>query len=197
MVSSYTPRNRLNKQATGDNTNTWGDVLNSGVFDLIDAAMDGWSTVAVSGPVTLTSANGAADQARERVLKLTGTGGTVTLPAVEKGYLVWNAGSGNMTISVGGATTVTLEPGDKLPILTEGVGVYGLALGGLSLKHYIDAAILATTGSLPATTGNEGKSLFVRGGVWVPDAPDTADLTDISTYTAQATARAIACASAL
>jgi len=168
MVSSYTARNRLNKQGTGDNTNTWGDVLNAGVFELIDAALDGWTTVPVNGPVTLTSLNGGADQARERVLKLTGTGGTVTLPNVEKSYLVWNAGSGNMIVSVGGASTVTLEPGDKLPILTEGVGVYGLALGGLSLKNYIDAAILATTGSLPATTGNEGKTLVVRSGAWTP-----------------------------
>ena len=194
MVSSYTTRNRLNKQGAGDNTNTWGDVLNSGVFDLVDSALDGWATVPVSAPVTLTSVNGAADQSRSRALKLTGTGGTVTLPAVEKWFWVWNAGSGDMVLSVGGATTVTVAAGDKKLVLTDGVGVYELALAGLNLKTYIDAAILATTGSLPATTGNEGKSLVVVGGVWVPTQLLSSHLSD---FNAAVSARAIAFAVAL
>ena len=164
MVSSYTPRNRLNKQATGDNTNTWGDVLNSGVFDLVDFAVDGWTSVTVNAPVALTSANGAADQARARTLKLSGTGGTVTLPAVEKWYLVWNAGSGDMTLTVGGVTTTTLGSGDKLLVLTDGVGVYGLAIGGLGIREYVDEqAFAALEGDLPGQAGNSGKFLTTDG----------------------------------
>lgn len=176
MVSSYTSRNRLNKQGTGDNTNTWGDVLNTGALELIDAALDGWATIPVSGSRTLTSTNGAADEARSRALKFTGTGGTVTLPSVEKNYLVWNATTGNVTLTNGGPTTVTLESGDKLPVLTDGAGVFGLAIGGLALKAYIDAATLAATGSLPAAAGNEGKALMVRSGAWTPSVVDIGDV---------------------
>jgi len=197
MVSAYTPRNRLNKQGTGDNTNTWGLVLNDGAIELIDAALDGWATVPVSAPVTLTSVNGAADQSRSRTQKLTGAGGTVTLPAVEKWFWVWNAGSGNMVLTVGGVTTATIEPNDKLLVLTDGLGVYSLSIAGLALKQYIDTAILATTGSLPATTGNEGKVLVVRSLAWTPSQVATSELSDIATYTAARRAEAIAFAVAL
>lgn len=128
MVSTPTLRNRFDKQATGDNTNTWGDRLNSGVFDLIDASLDGLASVPVSGSVTLTSVNYADDQARRRVLKLTGTGGTVTLPAVEKWYLVWNAGSGTQTIAcAGGGTSVPVAVGEITVVICDAVNVTRLS----------------------------------------------------------------------
>jgi hypothetical protein len=185
MTSSFTTRNRLNKQGTGDNTNSWGEVLNSGALDLIDAALDGFTSVAVNAGVTLTTTSGGADQARARALKFTGAGGfTVTLPALEKWYWIWNAAAAAVTVSVGGPNTAILAPNDRLLVLTDGIGVYGLALGGVNLKTYIDTAILATTGSLPATTGNEGKALIVRSGAWTPDNLVAADITGLAAWQA-------------
>ena len=41
MPSTHTTRNRLEKQGTGENSNTWGTRLNEKTFDLVDTALDG------------------------------------------------------------------------------------------------------------------------------------------------------------
>jgi hypothetical protein len=105
MASVATTRNRLNKQGTGDNTGTWGSVLNTQALDLVDEALDGVSAIAVAGNVTLSSANYSTDEARKRVLKLTGSPGasyTITIPSVEKWYIIHNATNAPQTIKAGG-----------------------------------------------------------------------------------------------
>lgn len=105
MASSPTTRNRFNKQAQGDSIDAWGTVLNTGVFDLVDDALDGVTSLAITGNVTLTSSNYAADQARKRVLKLTGSPGAsyiITVPSVEKFYIVHNATDAAQQLKAGG-----------------------------------------------------------------------------------------------
>ena len=41
MPSSYTTSNRLEKQATGENTNSWGTRLNAYTTDMLDESLDG------------------------------------------------------------------------------------------------------------------------------------------------------------
>lgn len=120
MPSSPTTRNRLEKQAVGENVNTWGDKLNQTGLDLIDEAMDGVTTIAIaSTAVTLTSSNYATDQSRKRVLVFTGTltGNTaVTVPSVEKLYEVddqtTRAGF-TLTLKTSGGTGYALRPGPQ------------------------------------------------------------------------------------
>lgn len=126
MPSSATTRNRFEKQATGENTNTWGSKLNSTVFDLLDTSLDGITSFTLSGSKTLTSTNFAADEARSRILNITGgTGGTVTLPAVEKLYLVRNNTSGSVIFTTGGSTNATVATSTVQWIFTDGTNVYG------------------------------------------------------------------------
>lgn len=120
MPSSPTARNRLEKQAVGENVNTWGDKLNQRGLDLIDEAMDGVESIAVaSTAVTLTSSNYASDQARNRALMLTGalTGNTtVTVPGVEKVYLVddqTTRGGFTLTLKTSGGAGYALRPGPQ------------------------------------------------------------------------------------
>lgn len=103
MPSAYTPRNRLTKQATGESINLWGIILNA-VLDLIDAAMDGVTTISAPGSTILTTANGAADQARSRVLNITApTAAQITIPSVEKFYIV-RAALADVTITNGSSS---------------------------------------------------------------------------------------------
>jgi carbon monoxide dehydrogenase subunit G len=112
MASSPTTRNRLGKQATGDNTGTWGTTLNAQTIDLIDESLDGFSSVAVAAGVTLTSTNYATDQARKRVLKFTGAGGfKITIPGVEKFYVVDNQCSAAITIGTSGGVAASIATG--------------------------------------------------------------------------------------
>lgn len=103
MSSTYTDSNRLTKQGQGENSNTWGTILNT-VLDLVDELSDGIQEVNVSaGNVTLTTNDGSSDQARNRVLKITGQPGaarSVIIPDVEKYYLVRVAVSGSDTVTI-------------------------------------------------------------------------------------------------
>jgi hypothetical protein len=121
MASSPTTRNRFNKQGTGDNSGTWGTTLNEQSLDLVDTALDGFVSVAVAGNVTLSSTNYVDDEARNRVLKLTGAGGfNVVIPGVEKWYLVHNACTAAVVVKTSGGTGATINPATITPVYCDG-----------------------------------------------------------------------------
>jgi len=186
MPSSYSSSIRLNLQATGENNNTWGVILNNGVFQLVDYAIAGRLAFTLSGTKTLTTALGATDEARVAMLDVTGgTGGTISIAAVSKGYFVRNGAAGVVTVSAGGALSAAYGAGDAGPCFSDGSNTYGLRLAGLNLIDYISAAVLAATGSLPAASGNLGKTLIVvnpgSGEQWVPTFMTTAFIADYET----------------
>lgn len=193
MPSSYTTSERFTLQATGENNNTWGVILNSGVFQLVDDAIAGRVAFSLSGAKVLTTVLGATDEARMAFLDVTGgSGGTVTIPAVSKGYFVRNAAAGQTVISAGGATNATFEAGDIQPVFSDGSAVYPLMVKGKTIGGYVDTAIqgvinyvnvLISQGSpaLPGVTlADVGKALIVRnvGGTaaWVPSPIQTSDV---------------------
>lgn len=129
MASTATARNRLNLQGTGDNTGVWGSILNNQGLVLVDEALDGVTSLAITGNVTLTSINYTTDQARKRTLKLTGTPGAtyvVTIPSVEKFYLVHNATNAAQTIRAAGVG-VSVQPASMKPIYCDGTDCFGQA----------------------------------------------------------------------
>ena len=121
MADTYTTRNRFEKMEPGAYADTWASRAN-GQFgsDLIDAAMDGVEALTVSGSVTLSTANGSTDQARKRVLNCTGTGGTVTIPNLEKTYFVRNATSGTVTFTTGSGTSAAVPSGNVQWVISTG-----------------------------------------------------------------------------
>lgn len=188
MPSSYTTRNRADKQATGENINTWGLRLNDGVLDVFDDALDGVLTLSAAGPVTLGTANGAPDQARKRVLNVTATGPvTITIPSVEKWYLV-RAAVADVTVTNGGSSVV-ISAGDIGVVFTDGASLFYARASDFNgrrltrvgaptvatdaaTKKYVDDAALAGQASLPVGTGNRGRYLRVKadetGPEWEP-----------------------------
>lgn len=131
MPSTPTTRNRLNLQGSGDNAGTWGGVLNTQVFSLLDEALDGVTTITVTGDVPLSSANYATDQARRRILKLIGSPAasfTVTIPSVEKFYLVHNTTALAHTVKAGG-TGVAVQPNSLNVVYCDGVNTYSPSAG--------------------------------------------------------------------
>ena len=150
MPSSYTTRIRLEKQADGENANTWGLKLNQNVIDLVDEGIAGYETIALSGATSLTAVNGTTDQSRNFGLKFTGTlsaDTTVTIPAQEKIYFVRNDTSGdyNLLFKNAGGTAVT-GPSQQLGAI--------LATDGTSVTTMLeaDATIFATVSALVATS---------------------------------------------
>lgn len=200
MPSNYTPRSRLNLQATGENINLWGQILNGGGLELIDAAMDGVTTISASGPTTLTTANGAADQARSRVLNVTAASAAqITIPSVEKFYIV-RAALADVTIT-NGSNSLVVKAGDTAAIITDGVAIWlvrSTDLGAARLKNvgapqlagdaatkgYVDG--LAFSSALPDQVGNEGRWITTDGvgAVWSDlPAPTPEQVTDALGFT--------------
>lgn len=131
MPSTYTDSLRLEEQGIGENNNTWGDKLNSNI-DLIDKSIAGHVSVATTGGVTqLTTVNNGEDQARYRIIEITGTLGSnvvIEVPAVSKEYIVWDSTTrGGFTISfrIGAAGSTILVPASTtraFGISTDGSG---------------------------------------------------------------------------
>lgn len=151
MPSTFTLALRLVKQAVAENNNTWGTIFNQQFADLIDTAIAGYTTVAMSDAnKTLTTANGSADEARSMGIKLTGAltaDRNVIVPTVTKLYFVRNATSGDcaVTVKTSGGTGVTIPNGKSAAVICDGTNV-------------VDAISF-----LPSTTTIDGFSIGYQG----------------------------------
>lgn len=130
MASSYTSSLGLEKQADGENANTWGLRLNQSVIDLVDEAVAGYTEVALtSGTQTdLTVSDGSSSLGRHASLEFTGDIAatvTVTVPTQQKTYTVINSvtNGGSVLIKNIGTnanTGQTIVSGESTTITTNG-----------------------------------------------------------------------------
>lgn len=155
MPSGYTTRNRLEKQAAGENSGTWGLRLNTNVIDMVDEAIDGIVSFTLSTTKTLSTANGATDESRPRVINITGgTGGTVTIQNTEKSYLVRNGSSGAVIFTTGSGTTATVASGDLRWIVCVGSNtIYNVGAAQSDLWGVQEIPIPATAMTPRLTNG--------------------------------------------
>lgn len=180
MPSSWSPSLRFELQFTGENINLWGEKLNT-VLGHADYAVAGWLTKPLTGNAALSTANAPDDEARAAMIKFTGGAGpfTVTVPAVSKSYLAWNATAGPVTLTTGAGGTVTVDPGDIVWVLTDGGAVKTPGYGGSSIKDWVTGVAWSyNAGNLPAQGGNAGKFVKTDGTTASWQALSTADLSD-------------------
>ena len=112
----------LNLQATGENSGTWGAITNVNLQD-IDNAISGVYTLTIAGSTTLafttnSSSTTFTDEAgRNKTIILSGslsaTTVTITVPNIEKDYIIINNSGATAVISSGGSTTVSIGTGSK------------------------------------------------------------------------------------
>jgi len=118
----------LNLQATGENSGTWGAITNVNLQE-IDNAIAGVVTITLTGNTTLafttnSSSTTYTDEAgRNKTIILSGslsaTTVTVTVPNIEKDYVIINNSGGTATISSGGSTTVSIGTGSKNYVIVD------------------------------------------------------------------------------
>jgi len=169
MASTYTSRIRLEKQADGENPNSWGLILNQNVIDLVDEAVAGYEVVSVSSvAVSLTSQDGSSDQARKAGFKIQGTltaDVTISFPAQEKTYFVHNGTTGDYNVLLkAGAGTVVTATGQGLSMM---VGSDGTTLNTIKSedndsKIYNPFLVTSTLTSTDTVTPSAGKSIYQR-----------------------------------
>lgn len=124
-VTNFSPLLGLALPTTGDLQGTWGTTVNDAITGLIDSAIAGTTTLSANADVTLTTTNGAANQARNAVILWTASNGAttrnITAPAQSKAYLVINAGTGSIVIRGSGPTTgVTVASGVRALVAWNG-----------------------------------------------------------------------------
>ena len=113
MASSYSTDLKLELMVTGENAGTWGDKTNTNL-NLIQQAIAGFESIALTSTnTTLSMTNAAISDARNAVLKFTGTitaNCTVFVASgIEKTYILENGTTGNFTVAlnqVGGASAI-------------------------------------------------------------------------------------------
>jgi len=105
MPSTFSDRLKLELQASGENSGTWGDKTNNNL-SVLDAFAGGYlsKSVAGSSDVTLTTANASPTaESSNKVIELTGTlSGNITvfIPAKENNYVFFNNTTGSHTLTV-------------------------------------------------------------------------------------------------
>ena len=111
MPSSPSTLLKVELQAAGENSNSWGTLANA-VFSRLEEGVAGRTPVALAANYTLTDTQYTVNESRAMVLDVSGAGGfSITIPNRSKVYLVRNASSGIATITTGSGTTVDVAAG--------------------------------------------------------------------------------------
>lgn len=180
MPSSFTSRLKLERQASGENSGTWGNLVNY-VLNRVDASVSGYQSVNVAGSanVTLTSNNSTSntddsstdDQVHNKVLELTGALGAdihVFTDAVEQNYILFNNTTGSQTLTFANtghaANGVALKQGAKTLVYSDGSSITDVMadLGDINVTG-IGNAGSSTYFTLPASDGNSNEVLTTDG----------------------------------
>src|SRR5210317_644549 len=155
MTSAYSTDLKLELMVTGENAGTWGQKTNNNL-ELIQQAIAGYEAVALSdgGTVALAMSDAAESNARNMVLKFTGTlttASTVTIPdGIEKFYIIdLSAVTGvtNLTIKTVSGTGFTAGEAKIVAAYSDGTNLNEIALdtiGGTIGTAQIDDAAITT-----------------------------------------------------
>lgn len=129
MASTYSNSLRLELIGTGEQDGTWGTTTNTNLGTLIEQAITGVAAITMTtGDYTLSTNNGASDEARNAVLELSGTIGAarnLIVPAKVKAYRVYNgtADGYNVTVKTSSGTGIVVPNGHETFVYCDGTNV--------------------------------------------------------------------------
>ena len=148
---------------TGDLTGTWGDTVNTGITALVDSAVAGTATASVtSADWTLTTTQGATNEARAAILRPTGSPGVsrnIIAPSQSKAYVVVNQSNAAVVVKGAATTGVSIVAGATALVAWDGsdfVDITAIASGLRSATTTVNVSSSAapTVGQvLTATAG--------------------------------------------
>jgi hypothetical protein len=151
MASTYSPL-KIELIGTGEQSGTWGTTTNTNLGTAIEEAITGSADVAFSSAdVTLTLTNTNASQtARNLRLNLTGTSGgarNLTVPNIEKFYIIRNALADTVTVKNSTGGTYAIPAGVTAQVFSTGTGV-------LSAQDYFSGSIVSNSVTITGGTIN-------------------------------------------
>lgn len=166
MPTSYSTNLKFSLPATGELSGTWGTVTNTNIGTLIEEATVGAATVAMADAnQTITITDGASSTGRAVYIQCTGAltaGRNLTVPTVNKNYIVENATTGgfDVTVKTAAGTGIAVKPGTKRAVYVDATNVVeainglgattisgALTYGGVALSNSVTG-----TGSMVLST---------------------------------------------
>ena len=152
-MASYTTSLRLVQPATGEYSGTWGTQVNNGLTALVDTSVAGTASITMTAAnYTLSSANGASDEARAMFLALGGTPGAsyqVICPAVSKLYFVTNSTGFAQTVKTSAGSGISVPNGASMTLRCNGTDV-------VVAQNYFGSLTLGA--ALPVASGGTGST---------------------------------------
>jgi hypothetical protein len=173
MASTYSNL-KIQLMATGENSGTWGNVTNTNLGTALEQAITGSVDVTVNSDTTLTLTDtNAAQNARALRLNLSGSGAAnLTVPSIQKLYLINNGTLGTVTVKNATGATVAVPTTKTMWVFSTGTGVVDAVthLTSLTLGSALPIASGGTgststtyanlqtnvTGTLPVSNGGTG-----------------------------------------
>lgn len=153
MSSTYSTNLALELVGTGDQAGNWGATNNLNIGTLLEQAISGYVTQAMSdSDQTLAMSQGASATARNMFIECTGAltaARSLIVPTNKKLYFVYNNTTGGyaITVKVSGLTGVSVAAGNKVVLVCNGTDI-------------VNATSYAVTvsGALPVASGGTGVS---------------------------------------
>lgn len=169
---------KIQLMGAGDENGTWGIVTNENLGTAIDEAISGTANVTFSGSdETITLSNSTSSQvARNMRLNLTGTSGgarVLTVPAIEKMYVVNNGLADTVTVKNSSGTGVNIAAGKSTIVFNNGTNVVdavthlssltlgtplAVAQGGTGSNTGVNLQSAVVSGVLPVANGGTGSN---------------------------------------
>jgi len=168
MASSYSTDLQLELMVTGENAGTWGDKTNTNL-NLLQQAIVGYQEIDVaSADVTLTMSQAAISNARNMVLKLTGTlaaNRNVNVPdGIEKTYIIVDGTTRagfSLTIKTVSGTGVAIPAAKSVIVYADGTNVNDV--------FFLKDVVEDTTPQLGGNLDANGNNILIDNGNFIGD----------------------------
>lgn len=163
MANTYRSLLRTIDQVAGENPGTWGGFVDTN-YDLIEEAIAGETSIVTTGGTTiLSTADGATDEARKAIIRVTGTltsNAIIWVPSTTKTYDVINATSGTYTVQIrtsvqsgqdvpqGGAVRVAVQTSGSVTLVSKND-----PNASASIEHYLGPASVDLTSTTAVSLG--------------------------------------------
>ena len=170
MASTYSDL-KIQLMGTGDNSGTWGTITNTNLGTALEEAICESADVAFSQDsltLSLTDSN-ATQTARHLRLNLTGTGSagiSLTVPDIEKNYIIKNGLATDVIIKNSSGGTTTAKAGKSTLVYSTGSAVVDVvdSLSSLLVTGDTDVSNLSANGTLDVSgNGSVGGTFNVEG----------------------------------